>query len=818
MIKDLIKDRDVLIISIFLLFAITVQTVGNEIEGYKEINAELLEDLKYEETKASAYLYAFEDQKNKNDTPLLPGPVLNITPCSGDIALYQHQDYVINYDFPTKPKKLSISFSHETVKQDSIINLMPLEPNEKGSTKYGEVSTSHLAVGDQGAVKAEIYAEDYDGSSTTVTCNYTGFLDKHDHEGDYKREHIRTPYVKDGYMSRTVEVSGKIWEQEWSSIEECADDDWINEWELEEYNDYIKDESEEALSALEYCSSSVEDVVFSSGKWDNNSFRYPVLTTENNVNWAEMYDDAEEITSLTGCFNTINNEVKKYASSTLDSFIRDIGYGSHWAYSIQGDFRTVGFSPYDYPYSTYVDTDSHTNFGYEDPRFEKYKNNIGNRNTPPEPAFYLDEYGMVPEGRNKFISFIFSIHTFTGGNHGMYNYVTLNYDLATCTKITLKDIMSDQILLSQGYELQDGQDSLWMNLLIARLGDILSISEGDLPGTRGWSNEPWYEGAPSFTYSDLKAVTIHDEGLTFNFQPYVTGCWACGWPEITIAWANLWDIFTWGDWEVNDPSLYSNTVVQDVQLENIGELATKLHSSFELQDLIFASTHYYHYHIGAGNKYYQTFLYKQDGSISYGLSGNYTVKDVSLVKKFINVVNEIIGFENFTFSEELSNADIEINLSTCLTKNAWNSLLETDKCSNANGYFNDADNFVWIDADLYGLNRDRVLVHELGHSLGLNHSSCKSTGLMSSHPNRDQSIISFSNFEIAQIKFLYSQIYSVGNIASFGLDLEHGMTYEEITSYTDLEPKELDASMNNQFCPDEKSTVYEEGENKDDNS
>ena len=97
------------------------------------------------------------------------------------------------------------------------------------------------------------------------------------------------------------------------------------------------------------------------------------------------------------------------------------------------------------------------------------KNNIENRNTPPEPAFYLDEYGMVPEGRNKFISFIFSIHTFTGGNHGMYNYVTLNYDLATCTKITLKDIMSDQILLSQGYELQDGQDSLWMNLLIASI-------------------------------------------------------------------------------------------------------------------------------------------------------------------------------------------------------------------------------------------------------------------------------------------------------------------------------------------------------------
>ena len=40
----------------------------------------------------------------------------------------------------------------------------------------------------------------------------------------------------------------------------------------------------------------------------------------------------------------------------------------------------------------------------------------------------------------------------------------------------------------------------------------------------------------------------------------------------------------------------------------------------------------------------------------------------------------------------------------------------------------------------------------------------------------------------------------------------------EMTSYTDLEAKELDSRMNNQFCPDENSTVYEEGENKDDNS
>jgi hypothetical protein len=45
------------------------------------------------------------------------------------------------------------------------------------------------------------------------------------------------------------------------------------------------------------------------------------------------------------------------------------------------------------------------------------------------------------------------------------------------------------------------------------------------------------------------------------------------------------------------------------------------------------------------------------------------------------------------------------------------------------------------------------------------------------------------------------------------MDVESGFTYESLTSYTDLEAKELDSTMNNQFCPDEQLTVYEEGEN-----
>ena len=40
MIKNLIKDKNVLIISVFLLFAVAVQAVGNEIDRYKDIKNE----------------------------------------------------------------------------------------------------------------------------------------------------------------------------------------------------------------------------------------------------------------------------------------------------------------------------------------------------------------------------------------------------------------------------------------------------------------------------------------------------------------------------------------------------------------------------------------------------------------------------------------------------------------------------------------------------------------------------------------------------------------------------------------------------------
>ena len=117
-----------------------------------------------------------------------------------------------------------------------------------------------------------------------------------------------------------------------------------------------------------------------------------------------------------------------------------------------------------------------------------------------------------------------------------------------------------------------------------------------------------------------------------------------------------------------------------------------------------------------------------------------------------------------------------------------------------------------MDSDLYGIKRDNVLVHELGHSIGLNHSSCIDTAIMSL--NSPDSILHFSDFEIAMINFVYgTPIYSVGNIGVHQKDIQHGMSYEDLVSFIGIPSKPLSAwdpdkplTGNSKFCPDEIET------------
>tara|TARA_B100001250_G_scaffold324549_1_gene288119 strand:- start:750 stop:3290 length:2541 start_codon:yes stop_codon:yes gene_type:complete len=748
---------------------------------------------------------------------------MSLNHCGGAIGLYDTNKYTVTYNFPKGVTTFKIIFTDST--GDLEINLME---RIKGSANIyeGEVSVDLYWEGEQGRDKLSIYVYARErgegnvrGPESELRCTYDAYNMNFRHEGDYLRDHIRTPLVEDGYYNLPVTATGKVWEQfdRWSSPTDCAEDTWILDWRIDSYNSDLV-EGEPELTPEDYCNSEV-GTYFASPTW-NNYFRYPVLTTNNAGEWSDLYEDMTTNQSkYETCFESINTEMKSYATYKVDEFASEITYGDMWAVGLSGDYRLVGLhldEGIDYTGDNFYFSDwssgvdpfhySEANSWYDN------KHYFGHRNNLPDSSFHLWEYGNVKEEAPHYISFIYEIHTFTGGAHGMYFYETFNYDLRTCKRIELKDMMTDKILKEQGYEVPEGSDALWLNLLTSRLGDIWSIEKGYIPGFVNWSSEPfkipldqetdeWWSGPPN--YRDLSAVSINEYGLTFSFQPYAVDGWAGGWPEITISWGNLWDIFTWGDWEENNEfTIYENTVLLDSYTSKLEDPTIRLVKDYELNDLLNGVTHIYtHKSYSEPSKWKEATVEKQNFGTTYGLVGNFTEKDEIIVNKFVDSVNSIIGTEWFKFTSNKEEVTIPIEISKGHVRG------NPAVSPRYNGIYFTEENSVWMDSDLFGIKRDNVLIHELGHSIGLHHSACIKTGIMSL--NTPDSLIYFSDFEIAMINFIYgTPLYSVGNIGTYEKDIEDGMTYEDLVSFIGIPNKSL--NTDSKFCPDERPTYTPE--------
>jgi len=745
----------------------------------------------------------------------VPKGFVSIEPCSGKISLYQSDTYVFNYEFEKGFKKFTAVFTDST--GDLEIDLS--QRLSDGSDAYsGQAVVNAFPEGEQGEGFLDLYvnAVDKDNQKYAFSCNYDLYSPNFKYEGNYRLDHIRTALIEDTYTTVTINPTGKVWEQSkyWNDYKDCAVSDWANS-RIEMYNSSNKNEDQN-ITTEQYCLSEV-GTYLPNGSW-KNEFRYPQINLEklNITGPSRSFGDDFEVARYQACFKTINTTIKNYVDTTLNEFSSEIGYGDHWATTLDGDYRLVGFYPGggDNHFSFSASWSDSDPYGYNgDELWEANKQFMGHRNNLPSDYFNLQEFGLVTDESPAYISYIFDIYTYTGGNHGMYTYETFNFDLNQCKQVELRDMMSDKLLLGSGLTLPEGSDALWLNLLSSRLGDIWSVDLGQLPGYKDWSAAPWTSlnnneqedelklWSSPLQYDDLTAVSINENGLTFSFQPYAVDCWACGWPELTISWGNLWDIFTWGDWDTSGEfTVYENTVVPDSYYLEIEDIAKEIKTLYEIEDLIYGATSFFtREYEDQEDVWVQSEVYKQISPTTYSLSGQFTEKDKVTVLKFIDTVNKIIGEELFSYSDNVEQADIPIVFSKCLNKRPYNSIFGGQQCSL--GYYSPIDKRIWVEADLFGTERDNVIIHELGHSIGLFHSACLSTGVMSINNNNYP--LSFSDFEIALINFLYTT-----NLNS-GESIQPGMTANDISNGLEIDLEEL--TPTSLFCPDEVYTTIKEG-------
>ena len=133
---------------------------------------------------------------------------MSLNSCGGNVGLYEPYTYTVSYTFPKGVTTFKILFTDSTGELE--INLM--ERISGSSNIYeGEVSVDLFWEGEQGRDKLGIYVfarergeGNVKGPESELRCTYNAYNKNFRYEGNYVRDHLRSPIVEDGYYSLSL--------------------------------------------------------------------------------------------------------------------------------------------------------------------------------------------------------------------------------------------------------------------------------------------------------------------------------------------------------------------------------------------------------------------------------------------------------------------------------------------------------------------------------------------------------------------------------------------------------------------------------------
>lgn len=139
---------------------------------------------------------------------------------------------------------------------------------------------------------------------------------------------------------------------------------------------------------------------------------------------------------------------------------------------------------------------------------------------PPEMKYELYIKDSVFMAAYNFVSLRYMVYTFTGGAHGMTCFYSYNYDISA--------------------EKQLDKKSLFKPACTAQIDRVLEKYFRDPDGC--FTEKPTVESAT--------AINITPESVTFTYDQYILGAYACGPVEINVPAAELKDFMEIKDFPV----------------------------------------------------------------------------------------------------------------------------------------------------------------------------------------------------------------------------------------------------------------------------
>ena len=132
-----------------------------------------------------------------------------------------------------------------------------------------------------------------------------------------------------------------------------------------------------------------------------------------------------------------------------------------------------------------------------------------------------------------------------------------------------------------------------------------------------------------------------------------------------------------------------------------------------------------------------------------GLYGDVLKSDLEAIKNTLHVLHIVAPTLDISYSSETKNVTLPIHITNCK-----NNLGKHIGCGSGGfaGVYKWED-YIWVDASLRGEYRTHVLIHELGHALGLSHNLCWDSAM--TYEFSSPQVPYFSHIDLMQLNILY---------------------------------------------------------------
>ena len=141
-----------------------------------------------------------------------------------------------------------------------------------------------------------------------------------------------------------------------------------------------------------------------------------------------------------------------------------------------------------------------------------------------------------------------------------------------------------------------------------------------------------------------------------------------------------------------------------------------------------------------------------------GLYGNVKESDLRVLSNVFKALHVIAPGLDISYSSKTSEVTLPIHITGCTDAID----IAGNICASWAGGLYMPEDYIWVDATFSGVFRERTLVHELGHALGLGHNTCIEGSVMSYRYSAAPSLLFgyFSHLDLMMLSLLYNPLLS----------------------------------------------------------